>query len=290
MNSLHLQVCASPEWREIVEEKILPEALYRVDLGTDVIEIGPGPGFTTDVLKGVAARLTAVELDPDLAASLEARMTGSNVRVICGDAVSLDLPDDGFTGAASFHMLHHIETAEDQDRVFAELARVLEPGGVLVAADGVENEGSRGIPRGRHLQPDRPRRPGSAPRNCWVRLGRHTHPRAWLGLLGDLRLKHAERGSGPLSELYRTTRLRRPVGRVDHLMSAPRVLEARLRGSTVCDRADPRPIRDVGIEEEVPPGYPEARRNARREDVRDRAVRRVRPDVAREGCLHPLPR
>jgi SAM-dependent methyltransferase len=145
MNTLHLQVCASPEWREIVEEKILPEALRGVDLGTDVIEIGPGPGFTTDVLKSVAARLTAVELDPELAASLEARLAESNVRVICGDAVSLDLPSESFTGAASFHMLHHIETAEHQDRVFGELARVLEPGGVLVAADGVENEGSRGF-------------------------------------------------------------------------------------------------------------------------------------------------
>ena len=55
----------------------------------------------------------------------------------------MDLPDGRFTGAASFHMLHHIPTDEAQDAVFAELARVLRPGGVLVAADGVENEGMR---------------------------------------------------------------------------------------------------------------------------------------------------
>jgi hypothetical protein len=30
-----------------------------------------------------------------------------------------------------------------QDLVFSELARVLAPGGVLVAADGIENEGTR---------------------------------------------------------------------------------------------------------------------------------------------------
>jgi hypothetical protein len=40
-------------------------------------------------------------------------------------------------------MLHHIPTADAQDSVFAELARVLEPGGVLVAADGIENEATR---------------------------------------------------------------------------------------------------------------------------------------------------
>ena len=39
-------------------------------------------------------------------------------------------------------MLHHIAPAEAQDRVFAELARVLVPGATLVAADGVYSEGS----------------------------------------------------------------------------------------------------------------------------------------------------
>jgi hypothetical protein len=39
-------------------------------------------------------------------------------------------------------MLHHIEPAEAQDRVFAELARVLAPGAVLVAADGIYSDGS----------------------------------------------------------------------------------------------------------------------------------------------------
>ncbi len=45
-----------------------------------------------------------------------------------GDATALDFAPGRFTGAASFHMLHHIEPAEAQDRVFAELARVLVPG------------------------------------------------------------------------------------------------------------------------------------------------------------------
>jgi SAM-dependent methyltransferase len=148
MNSAHLEVCASPEWRQIVEENILPEALRGMDLGSDVIEIGPGPGFTTDVLMKIAARLTAVEVDTELAGSLRARMVGTNVNVVCGDAASLDFASDTFSGAASFHMLHHIETNETQDKVFSELARVLEPGGVLVAADGIENESSRSFHEG----------------------------------------------------------------------------------------------------------------------------------------------
>ena len=143
MNSGHLEFCASPEWREMVEEMILPEALRGVDLGADVIEIGPGPGFTTDVLRTRSTRLTAIEVDPDLAAALGERLAGTNVQVVRGDATALDLADSSFTGAACFHMLHHVETDEAQDQVMSELARVLRPGGSLVAADGVDNEASR---------------------------------------------------------------------------------------------------------------------------------------------------
>ena len=143
MNQGHLEFCASPAWRQMVEETILPEALRGVDLGDDVAEVGPGPGLTTVVLRTRTARLTAVEFDPELASSLAARLAGTNVEVIRGDATALDVPDERFTGAACFHMLHHIPTSAAQDRVFAELARVLKPGGMLVAADGIEDEGSR---------------------------------------------------------------------------------------------------------------------------------------------------
>jgi SAM-dependent methyltransferase len=118
-----------------VQEDMLPVALRGVDLGDDAIEIGPGPGFTTDVLHTMTARLTAVEIDGRLAASLAARLAGSNVDVVRGDATALAFEDDRFSGAASFHMLHHVAPAAAQDRVFAELARVLRPGGRLVAAD-----------------------------------------------------------------------------------------------------------------------------------------------------------
>jgi SAM-dependent methyltransferase len=142
MNQGHMEYCASDDWRRLVHGTILPVALHGVELGDAAIEIGPGPGFTTDVLRTRTAHLTAVELDEGLAASLAARMEGSNVEVVVGDATALAFTPGRFTGAASFHMLHHIEPDEAQDRVFAELARVLVPGGVLVAADGIYNDGT----------------------------------------------------------------------------------------------------------------------------------------------------
>jgi SAM-dependent methyltransferase len=141
MNAAHLEFCGSHEWRHIVQEMILPVALRDLDLGDDVLEIGPGPGFTTDVLRARVSRLTAVELDRELAGDLERRLSGTNVDVVCGDATALDLPNDRFTAAASFNMLHHVPSDEAQDRVFAEVARVLRPGGVFVAVDGVADDG-----------------------------------------------------------------------------------------------------------------------------------------------------
>ena len=136
MNAAHLEFCGSPMWRQMIEEIVIPEALGDIDLGDDVLEIGPGPGFTTDVLRDRVAQLTAVEIDDALAADLARRLAGTNVEVIHADASSLDLPDRRFTGATSFNMLHHVPTDELQDRIFSEIARVMREDGVFVAADG----------------------------------------------------------------------------------------------------------------------------------------------------------
>jgi ubiquinone/menaquinone biosynthesis C-methylase UbiE len=140
MNEGHLQLCASDEWREMLTEQIMPWAITDAALGDDVIEVGPGPGLTTDELRNAVAQLTAVELDPDLAQSLADRLAGTNVEVINADATALPMEDDRFSGAVSFSMLHHVPTAELQDRLLSELARVLAPNGVLVVSDSVANE------------------------------------------------------------------------------------------------------------------------------------------------------
>ncbi len=140
VNEAHLQFCASDDWRQMVEELVIPAALGDIDLGDDVLEIGPGPGFTTDVVRTRVPQLTAVEIDTDLAASLTRRLAGTNVAVVRGDATALDLPADRFSGAISFNMLHHVPTPDGQDRIFAELARVLRRGARLVAADSAPRD------------------------------------------------------------------------------------------------------------------------------------------------------
>jgi SAM-dependent methyltransferase len=134
---------SSPEWADMLRSDLLPWVLDVCDLGDHVIEIGPGPGLTTDLLRGLAPRVTAVELDPSLAAELGKRLAGSNVTVLEADAAAIELPDEVCSSVACFSMLHHVPTADHQDRVFAEAARLLRPGGCFVAADSRDLEAIR---------------------------------------------------------------------------------------------------------------------------------------------------
>jgi hypothetical protein len=43
MNEEHLRLCASDEWAAGLRQWIIPSALAGVELGDDVLEVGPGP-------------------------------------------------------------------------------------------------------------------------------------------------------------------------------------------------------------------------------------------------------
>ena len=135
MNKTHLEFLASPDWARMLETDLLPWLDGVAGLGDDVLEVGPGPGLTTDLLRTRTARVTAVEVDDALAGALAQRLAGTNVEVILGDGTDTGLPAARFSAATSFSMLHHMPTPEQQDLLFAELYRVLRPGGAFVATD-----------------------------------------------------------------------------------------------------------------------------------------------------------
>ena len=153
MNRFHRWYCRSSHWRRTVRERLLPWALAGVDLGEKLLEIGPGPGLTTDVLRTRVAAMTAVEIDPDLAAALRRRMAGSNVDVIHGDGSRLPLADASVSAVVCFTMLHHVPSPELQDRLLAEVARVLAPGGVFAGSDSRTSWWFRQVHRGDTLVP-----------------------------------------------------------------------------------------------------------------------------------------
>jgi ubiquinone/menaquinone biosynthesis C-methylase UbiE len=143
MNLAHRYLCNSSGWKKTVETRVIPWVLEGIDMGADVLEVGPGPGVTTSMLHTRFERLTCVEIDRGFAASLTRRMRGKNVTVVRADATAMSFPNEKFDGALSFTMLHHVSSPALQDRLLAEVARVLRPGGIFAGVDSLYSRGFR---------------------------------------------------------------------------------------------------------------------------------------------------
>ena len=133
MNRYHRRRCRSRGWSDFMAGTVLPHALDGLDLGRRVLELGPGYGASTRPLAARARSLTVLEHDPLLAARLRAEL--GTVRVVTGDATSMGFGAGSFSAVVCFTMLHHLPGAAAQDRLFAEAARVLRPGGVFAGTD-----------------------------------------------------------------------------------------------------------------------------------------------------------
>jgi ubiquinone/menaquinone biosynthesis C-methylase UbiE len=108
--------------------------LAELDLGDDVLEIGPGFGATTRVLVDLVPRLTALEVD-EASAELLRREFEGRATIVHGDGTAMPFPDRMYSGVVCFTMLHHVPSAAQQDRLFGEAFRVLRPAGVFGGTD-----------------------------------------------------------------------------------------------------------------------------------------------------------
>jgi SAM-dependent methyltransferase len=136
LNRVHGLICSSGWWARTVERELLPWGLRGVELGDDVLEIGPGFGATTSVLARRAGSLSVLELEPAYCERLR-RELPDRVEVTQGDAANMPFADRRFSAVVSFTMLHHLPSRALQDRLFGEVARVLRPGGVFAGTDSL---------------------------------------------------------------------------------------------------------------------------------------------------------
>jgi SAM-dependent methyltransferase len=136
MNRAHGVICSSRWWARSVERELLPWGLAGVELGEDVLEIGPGFGATTRVLAGRPGSLTALELSRSYCERLR-RELGASVEVVQADATEMPFADGRFSGVVCFTMLHHVPSPQLQDRLLAEAARVLRAGGTFAGTDSI---------------------------------------------------------------------------------------------------------------------------------------------------------
>lgn len=159
MNRLHDWLCGSARWRKTIQQRV-PWVVSGAELGQNVLELGPGPGLTTDLLRLMVGHITAIEVDPHLAESLRSRLRGSNVEVVTGDATAMPFAESWFSGGVAFTMLHHVPSPELQDKLLREVWRVLKPGGVFVGSDSLQSLFMRIIHIGDTLVPIAPERFG----------------------------------------------------------------------------------------------------------------------------------
>ena len=132
MNALENWFCSTSFWRWMTRNQLLPFFLGRADLGEHLLEIGAGPGAATAELRKRVPRVTSLEYDYALAARL-AQQYGNGDGVVQGDAAALPFADCTFSSAVAVLVLHHLRSSELQDRSFAEIRRVLQPGGRFFA-------------------------------------------------------------------------------------------------------------------------------------------------------------
>lgn len=127
--------CGSSYWRRMTRTQVVPWLLSGTELGEHALELGAGPGAATAELRKHAGRVTSLEYSHPFAVGIARRIQNGNGAVLQGDASALPFPEKTFSAVATVLMLHHLKSPELQERAFAEIFRVLRPGGVLLAID-----------------------------------------------------------------------------------------------------------------------------------------------------------
>jgi arsenite methyltransferase len=130
-----------------------PWELGRLTPGERVLDLGSGAGTDSLVaaqMVGEQGSVTGIDMTPEMltkARTAAAEMGASNVAFVESEAERLPFPDESFDVVISNGV---IDLIPDKDAVFAELFRVLVPGGRLQLADvtiqnPVSAEGRRNI-------------------------------------------------------------------------------------------------------------------------------------------------
>jgi SAM-dependent methyltransferase len=119
---------AGPDAREIALEAVAAATPLRV------LEVGCGWGaFAVRIAEAASAEVVALDVSPRMVTL--ARERGVDARV--GDVQALPFEDSAFDCVVANWMLYHVP---DLDRALSEIARVLRPGGRLVAAtNGIDH-------------------------------------------------------------------------------------------------------------------------------------------------------
>lgn len=94
--------------------------------GMDVLEVGCGTGFFSEVFLESGVKLHGIDISPDLLAKASERC-GARGDFRVADVEALPYKDGTFDAAVGIRVLHHL----DMEPSFREITRVLKKGGVI---------------------------------------------------------------------------------------------------------------------------------------------------------------
>ena len=134
VNQLELATEQRRKWRDCLSDEIVRQFPGRAPESLRVLEVGTGPGFFAILLRELGYDVTAIDLTPAMLEEAK-KNAGELAGRICWmemNAEALDFADASFDVVVSRNLTWNLP---HPDKAYAEWARVLKPGGLLLNFD-----------------------------------------------------------------------------------------------------------------------------------------------------------
>ncbi len=132
---MNLMRISEPETSLVANETEILDELLHLE-GATVLELGCGKADKTRIVSTSASSVLALEVDEIQLANNLTITDMPNVRFAHGGAEKIPAKDSSFDIVLMFKSLHHVPV-EMMDSVFAEIRRVLKPGGIAYISEPV---------------------------------------------------------------------------------------------------------------------------------------------------------
>ncbi len=134
VNRLELSTAQRLKWKNCLREELARQFPERAMRELRVLEVGTGPGFFAILLRELGCAVTAVDLTPAMLeeAKKNAGELAGEIQYLEMNAEALTFPDGSFDAVISRNLTWNLP---HPDKAYAQWARVLKPGGLLLNFD-----------------------------------------------------------------------------------------------------------------------------------------------------------